>query len=398
MSAHPPGSLDIVIIGAGIGGLTAGIALQQRGHRVRLFDRVAQLTPAGAALSIWPNGVQVMQRLGLADALKAASGEMTAMSYSTPQGEQLTRFSLQPLYASVGQRACPVARTALQQILLDACGEHNVALGVSCESVEPSAGGMRVTLSDGQQLQADLVIAADGTHSRLRNYVSERQVQREYCGYVNWNGRVDIADDLAPANDWAQFVGDNQRVSLMPMGNGQFYFFFDVPLPAGTANRREAYQTELREHFRGWAQPVQRLIDRLDPTSVSRVEIHDMPPLASFVRERVVLLGDAAHPMAPDLGQGGCQAMEDAWVLAECLSTLDVGSALQRYDAERVERTAQIMRRARQRSDVTHGRAPEQTWGWYEELRGESGERVIAGLVKTAVGGGFLVEGARFRA
>lgn len=392
MPPTPSHSLDIVIIGAGIGGLSAAIALQRHGHHVRLFDRVAQLTPAGAALSVWPNGVEVLEKFGLGEAIKAVSGDMQAMSYSTDQGDLLTRFSLAPLYHSVGQHACPVARTALQQLLLQACGEQHVHLGIRCESVEPTANGMHVLLSDGQSITADLVVAADGTHSRLRNYVSGQAITRQYCGYVNWNGRVDIAEDLAPANEWAQFVGDGKRVSLMPMGDGQFYFFFDVPLPAGSDNNRDQYREELRRHFRGWAAPVQRLIERLDVANMSRVEIHDMEPIQSFVRERVVLLGDAAHPMAPDLGQGGCQAMEDAWVLAECLNDPDVPEALARYNHARAERTAQIMRRARARSDITHGKDRTQTQAWYEELKVETGERVIAGLVKTAVGGGFLAE------
>lgn len=394
LTASTSQPLDIVIIGAGIGGLSAGIALQQRGHRVRLFDRVADLTPAGAAISVWPNGVNVLEKLGLGDAIKAASGAMDSMSYSRVDGELLTRFSLQPLYDTVAQRACPIARTALQKILLDACGRDNVTLGVSCEGVEATGNGVRVKFSDGQHVEADLVVAADGTHSRLRNYVVGREVVRDYCGYVNWNGRVDATNDLAPATEWAQFVGDHKRVSFMPMGNGQFYFFFDVPLPAGTPNDRSQYRNELRTHFSGWAAPVQKLIERLDPAIVSRVEIHDMVPTPSFVKGRVVLLGDAAHPMAPDLGQGGCQAMEDAWVLARCLDLAgeDVEGALAHYDTARAERTAQIMLRARARAQVTHGGAPIETQAWYQELAEETGERVIAGLVKTATGGGELLQ------
>ena len=387
--------LDIVIIGAGIGGLTAGIALQRHGHRVRLFDRVAELTPAGAAISVWPNGVKVLEKLGLGDEIKSVSGTMDTMSYSTHTGTLLTRFGLGPLYESVEQRACPIARTALQKVLLNACGADNVTLGVSCESVEAQESGVLVALSDGQRIQADLVVAADGTHSRLRNYVASCEVARDYCGYVNWNGRVDASNDLASGTEWTQFVGDHKRVSLMPMGNGEFYFFFDVPLPAGTPNVRESYREELYGHFEGWAPPVLALIERMDTAIVSRVEIHDIVPITSFVKGSVVLLGDAAHPMAPDLGQGGCQAMEDAWVLAKCLELRgsDVAAALNLYNDARVDRTAQIMLRARSRSEVTHGGSPAQTQAWYQELAQETGQRVIAGIVKTTLGGGEMLLG-----
>lgn len=381
-------SLDIIIAGAGMGGLTAALALQQAGHRVRLFERAQDLAPIGAAISIWPNGVKVLEQLGLGSAIAAVSGDMQTMSYRDHHGQLLTRFSLLPLYEAVGRPARPIARAHLQRLLLEAVGAERVTLGVGCEGFEQEAAGVTVLLGDGRRERADLLIAADGTHSRLRERVVGQAVTREYCGYVNWNGRVRIAPDLAEAHDWAQFVGAHQRVSLMPMGGDEFYFFFDVPLPKGTPNERSRYRAELAEHFAGWAPPVQRLIERLDPQGVARVEIHDTRPLPTLVQGRVALLGDSAHAMAPDLGQGGCQAMEDAWVLARCLDTeQDPLAALQAYEAARLERVAGIVERARKRCEITHGHEPLATQAWYAELARETGETVIAGLRKTAEGG-----------
>ncbi|MBH3328198.1 FAD-dependent urate hydroxylase HpxO [Pseudomonas oryzihabitans] len=381
-------SLDIIIAGAGMGGLTAALALQQAGHRVRLFERAQDLAPIGAALSIWPNGVKVLEQLGLGSAIAAVSGDMQTMSYHDHEGQLLTRFSLLPLYEAVGRPARPIARAHLQRLLLEAVGAEHVTLGVGCEGFEQDTAGVTVLLGDGRRERADLLIAADGTHSRLRERVVGQAITREYCGYVNWNGRVKIAPDLAEAQDWAQFVGAHQRVSLMPMGGDEFYFFFDVPLPKGTPNDRSRYRAELAEHFAGWAPPVQRLIERLDPQGVARVEIHDTRPLPTLVQGRVALLGDSAHAMAPDLGQGGCQAMEDAWVLARCLDAeQDPLAALQAYQAARLERVAGIVERARKRCEITHGHEPLATQAWYAELARETGETVIAGLRKTAEGG-----------
>ncbi|TWI56494.1 FAD-dependent urate hydroxylase [Pseudomonas duriflava] len=381
--------LEIIIVGAGIGGLTAAIALQQQGHRIQLFDRVPELTPAGSAISVWSNGVKVLKALGLGDAMAAVSGDMRTMSYSDRDGHLLTRFSLEPLYIEVNQPACPIARTTLQRILLEAAGEHNLTLGVSCESAIQTEHGVTAYFSDGSQREADLLIAADGTHSRLRNLVARQDIPRHYCGYVNWNGRVPATPDLAPLTEWAQFVGDHKRVSLMPMGNDQFYFFFDVPLPTGTPNERTLYREELAKHFQGWALPVQRLIERLDPATVARVEIHDIEPLESLVNGRIVLLGDSAHAMAPDLGQGGCQAMEDAWVLMNCLAQHedDLAAALRAYDIARVERAGTIVTRARKRAETTHGHDPVATQAWYRELTHETGEGIMAGISKTILGG-----------
>lgn len=381
-------SLDIIIAGAGMGGLTAAIALKQAGHKVHIYERAPELAPIGAAISIWPNGVKVCHALGVGNAVEAVGGDMRAMSYSDHCGALLTRFSLAPLYEQVNQKAVPIARAELQRILLNAVGEEHVTLGVACEGFEETDTGVTVRLSSGQSLRADLLVAANGTHSALRNQIAGQAVERNYCGYVNWNGRIKMAPDLADAYEWTQYVGENKRVSLMPMGSDEFYFFFDVPLPAGTPNVRSGYRQELAEHFKGWAAPVQRLIERLDPERIARVEIHDIDSLPKLVSQHAALLGDAAHAMTPNIGQGGCQAMEDAWVLAQCLtSAVSVPQALEAYEQQRAERVASLMGKARSRAAIIHGEDPEATRAWYGELAADDGQNIIGGLVKTVVGG-----------
>ena len=131
------------------------------------------------------------------------------------------------------------------------------------------------------------------------------------------------------------------------------------------------------------------LIARLDAAHTNRVEIHDVEPLERLVHGRLALLGDAAHSMTPDLGQGGCQAMEDAWVLANYLITtnLSVEDALLRYEAARLDRTAEVVLKARQRADMTHGFSPERTEAWYRELASEDGSRILDGIANTIVKG-----------
>ncbi|MBZ5487721.1 FAD-dependent urate hydroxylase HpxO [Halomonas aquamarina] len=396
-------SLNVLVIGAGMGGLSAALALKQQGHHVTVMERVEQMRPVGAAISLWSNGVKVMHELGLGAAIERVSGDMQRMRYLNHDGHRLCDFSLAPLYEDVKQRACPIARAALQKILFEAVGEEHIKLGQHCVDYTSDASGVTATFADGRNITADLLVVADGTHSRLRNKVVGRAVERQYVGYVNWNVRVPATDALAPLDSWDQYVGEGKRVSLMPMGTGgnregqeEFYCFFDVPLPAGTPNDPARYQKELRAHFAGWAQPVQALIERLDPARMARVEIHDIAPLKTLIDTRVALLGDAAHGMAPDLGQGGCQAMEDAWVLAQAVQkalqktpALDeaLRQALEAYDAARVERVGEIVARARTRAEMIHGHAPALTQAWYAELGQEDGQGVLEGIRKTIVGG-----------
>jgi FAD-dependent urate hydroxylase len=436
--------LRVAIVGAGIGGLTTALALQRFGHHPIVVEQTRQLRPVGAGISLWPNGIKVMNLLGLGSDIAAIGGTMDRMAYADRSGRTLLDFSLLDLYERVGERARPVARAELQDLLLDrvraALGPDAVRLGTRATRVEESSDGVTVTTEDASgaqsgQILADLVVAADGTHSRLRDHIVGHQVERRYVGYVNWNGLVPDTDGIAPPGTWLTWVGDGQRASVMPVGGGRAYFFFDVPMtseqvtammgsaasaatdpaaapapdPVATAGTTVAagralaggavavatgpdlegdllgHRQTLATHFAGWAPPISELIARLNPAGVARIPIHDVDPLPTWTKGRMVLLGDAAHTMSPDLGQGGCQAMEDAWVLTHYLTstTHSVPNALARYQAERRPHTADIVRRARKRSDITHGVDSSVTTAWYRSLETDGHLGIVDGLAQS---------------
>ena len=382
-------NLNVVIVGAGMGGLTTAIAMEQAGYSVQLYDRVSALRPAGAGISLWSNGVKVLNRLGLGGKIAAIGGPMERMAYYSQRGELLTAFSLSPVVERVGQAPYPVARTDLQQMLLEAFGPERVQLNKRCVAVEQTDESATAVFEDGDRVSADLIVGADGTHSVIRTHVLGRPVERRYVGYVNWNGLVPVSEDLAPPNSWDIYVGDGQRASLMPVGGDRFYFFFDVPLPKGTDRDADNFRQELSRHFAGWPAPIQTLIERLNPQKTNRVEIHDIEPLDTLAQGKVALLGDAAHSTAPDLGQGGCQAMEDAWALTNCLVTTNLGvaDALQRYQEMRRERVAQVILKARKRAGMTHGKDMTKTAQWYEELAQEDGSKIMDAISETILAG-----------
>ena len=207
-------SLEVVVVGAGIGGLTAARALQRDGHHVRLVDQVRELRPVGAGISLWSNGVKVLNALGLGPEIAAAGGVMDSVSYFAKDGTELCSFSLDPLVERVGQRPYPVRRSDLQRILLGAVGAEHLALGARAVAVDDDGERAAVVLEDGTRHEADLVVAADGTHSRLREHVIGHPVTREYVGYQNWNGLVPAG--MGGPTDWTMYVGDHQRCSTMP--------------------------------------------------------------------------------------------------------------------------------------------------------------------------------------
>lgn len=381
--------MKAIIIGAGMGGLSAGIALKRIGYEVVIYEKVREIKPVGAAISIWPNGVKCLNYLGLEKETAALGGQMDNLAYIDGlTGNTMTHFSLDPLVQAVGQRPYPVSRTELQAMLLENFGKKAVQLGKKMIDIQDDGTTVTAIFEDGGTDTGDLLIGADGTHSLLRQYVLGYNPERRYAGYVNWNGLVPITDDIAPADQWTTFVGEGKRASVMPVAGGRFYFFFDVPLPLGLPNERENYQKQLREYFKGWAAPVQNLISKIDIQNTNRVEIHDIEPFMLFAKGRVALLGDAAHSTTPDIGQGGCAAMEDAIVLAISLQTnaLGIEDALIRYQNRRNKRTAELVLRARKRCDITHGKDRDKTLEWYEELRHEDGTNIIKGIVGNIVG------------
>lgn len=381
--------MEIAIIGAGMGGLTTGIALKKFGHRVTIYEQAEQILPVGAAISLWSNGVKCLNYLGLTEQVAKLGGQMNDLAYIDGlNGEVMTQFSLAPLIEEVGQRPYPVSRAELQNMLMDAFGRQDIQLGKKMMSIEDKGQHVEIGFQDGSTVSAALLIGADGTHSMTRQYVLGKQVERRYAGYVNWNGLVEISEDLAPAQQWTTFVGEGKRASLMPVAEHRFYFFFDVPLPAGLENQRSEYKILLKQYFSGWCSQVQCLIDSIDEQKTNRVEIHDIEPFNQFYKGRVVILGDAAHSTTPDIGQGGCQAMEDAVYLARALqiNTLGLEDALKRYQNKRNERANELLLRARKRCDVTHMKDEQITKDWYADLRKEQGPHIMKGIISNIVG------------
>lgn len=247
---------------------------------------------------------------------------------------------------------------------------------------------MIIELSNGTTDECDLLVCADGTHSLAREYVTNQKIERRYAGYVNYNGLVEVDENIAPANQWTTFVGEGKRVSLMPVAGHQFYYFFDIPLAKGLEDKKENYRTDLQNYFKNWSHKVQLLIQKLSDDSLNRVEVHDIKPFNTWVKGRVVLLGDAAHSTTPDIGQGGCQAMEDAIYLARSIQINDLSLqyALKKYEEVRSQRANDLVLRARKRCDVTHMKDEKATLAWYEELRQEDGSNIMHGIIKNIEG------------
>jgi len=251
----------------------------------------------------------------------------------------------------VGADSIAAHRADLQAALLKALeeAEGEVKLGARCVGFEQNEGNVAVLLADGREEYGDLLVGADGLRSTVRAQLLGDGPPR-YAGYTAWRAVVREEPDLVPEGIGTEPWGKGLRFLCARIGRGMVYWTAAKNSPEGEGDRLGGGAKDaLLEDFRGWHAPVEALIRAADEDAILYTDIYDREPARRWGEGQVTLLGDAAHPMTPDLGQGACQAMEDAVVLATCLDNekADVASALRLYEARRIGRTAAFVRRSR---------------------------------------------------
>lgn len=330
-----------LIIGGGIGGLATAIALKQIGLTVEIYERVTTLREVGAGLSLWANAIRALDYLGLGETIRALALPETSGAIRTASGDLLMYNTNQQLQAKFGELSVMVHRAELHDQLRAALNQ-DLHLGLECVAVTEDAQGVRVAFRNGEHAFGDLVIGADGLHSQVRAELHGQQPPR-YAGYTAWRGVVAFDHSrLQPGETW----GRGARFGQVPMQGGRVYWFATHNSSPGQQSA-DGEKAELLRLFSAWHDPIRALIDATPASAILRNDIYDRPPLRTWGRGRITLLGDAAHPTTPNLGQGACQALEDAVVLAKALqATADIATALRTYEARRIPRTTMIVNRS----------------------------------------------------
>ncbi|MDX3613635.1 FAD-dependent monooxygenase [Streptomyces europaeiscabiei] len=346
-----------VVAGAGIGGLTAAVALHRRGWHVTVCERAPEPPATGAGIGLAPNALRALDTIGVDAARAAGSAVPTTMGVRRSDGQWLTRTDTADMAARYGMPPIAVPRPAFTAALAASLPPEALRYGTAVTAVDDAAGRPTIRTAVGPDLPADLVVAADGIHSPLRRAYFPAHPGLHYIGETAWRTIVDAPDLRIPA--MSETWGRGERFGVTPLSDGRFYLYATAVLPAGT--RSADPRAELRRRFGSWHDPIPALLDRirrLDPADVLQNDLYDLAaPLPTLHHGRIAWLGDAAHAMAPNLGQGGCQAIEDAVLLAHLLpagdsadgtdSTDSVPAALAAYTAARRGRTDAVRVRAR---------------------------------------------------
>jgi 2-polyprenyl-6-methoxyphenol hydroxylase-like FAD-dependent oxidoreductase len=338
--------MRVLIIGGGIGGLAAAIALRQAGFEVSVFERAPELREVGAGLTLWTNAVKALRQLGVGPAVEALAAPLASSEIYTWNGKPIGTWDLAALSAQLGAPTVGIHRADLQSALAAHLPSGVVHLGMTCEGYVQDTGGVTARFAGGREERGDLLIGADGLQSAIRCQLLNDGPPR-YAGYTAWRGVGHIDHPTVPIGKTLLCVGRGSQVGLLPIGRGRVYWFATANVPAGGADPPGGRKTSLLERFGDWYAPVPAFIGATDESAIIRNDIVDRPPVRTWGDGRVTLLGDAAHPTTPNLGQGACQAIEDAVVLGKVLREWgDPVAALREYEDRRRDRTAMITRRS----------------------------------------------------
>ena len=349
---------QVVIVGAGVGGLCAAIALRRSGLRVVVLEQATELREIGAGVLLWPNAMRVLQRLELGAAVEDAGAVAANAALRSSRGAPLGASPAELLVAGVAAPTVVVHRGLLQTILLAALDQHVLRLGAECVGVAEDAQGVKVSLADGSTEHGDLVVGADGLHSQVRTVLVGDGPPR-YSGYTAWRGIVpldrSLADRLRPGESW----GRGCLFGVAMLGGSQAYWWASARTGERVGGSPAEEKAAVEGRFKLWHEPIPELIDATLEQAIVRSCQYDRPPLRRWSAGRVGLLGDAAHPMLASLGQGACQAIEDAAALGDAVGAgSDVALALRAYGARRAPHAAAVARRAHRVARLAHLRLP----------------------------------------
>lgn len=347
----------VCIAGAGIGGLTLAIALRKVGIDAHVYERTAALKPVGAGLSLMPNAMLALRAIGVDEAVRKV-GEPAGESFGLrSDGAELQRFPIGEIAREMGTVALLLHRADLHAALLEALGAAHVTLDRPVKGYRDDARGAALVFEDGSEAEADVVVGADGLRSVIRRQLLGDDREPVYSGYTSWRGVTDTLCGATP-RQLSETWGKGERFGIAPVGRDRVYWFAVVNAPPGGRDASDA-RPALLARFGKWHAPIPSLIEATPAERIVRTDIADRPVVTTWCRGRVALLGDAAHPTTPNLGQGGCQAIEDAVALSGALATwANPAAAFEAYERVRVARANKLVEDARRFGALAHSVNP----------------------------------------
>lgn len=329
----------ITIIGAGIGGLATAIALRRKGFEVEIFESTPQFTEAGSGINLALNAMQIFKHLGIAEKIEQNGHPLEAMNVRDLELDLLASSPIKELAAFYSVRAVAIHRARLHSILLGELGDTPVYLNKKLRSLSQKGEQVELVFEDGATHTATIVIGADGIRSVVREAVVPEAKSRD-ANQICWRGISKATLAEAFQKELNEIWGVGSRFGFVPISSDEVYWFALI---------RKDKRNNLSENglslFKNYPQVVQQILGETPEEAIICNEIWDLKPIDIWYKGNIVLLGDAAHATTPNLGQGACQAVESAYVLAECLaSEQDISLAFEKYRQQRIAKAHYVVR------------------------------------------------------
>jgi len=347
---------NIAILGGGIAGLCSAIALDKKNFRITVYERNSELKYPGAGLVLWPNVIHILDKLHLLNDVKSKAWSLNKMQRYTETGEFLSEIELKQFAVKTTETNYAISRKCLHAILINKLLQlkievqfnHCVSKIESCEK-----NTTKVFFDNGQQIKADIIIGADGRmNSIARKYVTGDN-KPIYQNYVNWVGLIEANTNLYFENNILDYWGCGERFGIVPLSANSAYWAGCKAMPEAMGNPESGNKNKLLTIFKHWPEKIAKIIEQTPTEHIKRIEVYDHDPLSKWYRDNVCLIGDAAHAALPTSGQGACQAIEDAYFLAEYLEhensriKPDFQSAYEQFYNARFDTTTTIIQNAR---------------------------------------------------
>jgi 2-polyprenyl-6-methoxyphenol hydroxylase-like FAD-dependent oxidoreductase len=331
-----------LVVGGGIAGLSAAIALRRAGVEATVFEQARRLEELGAGLTLAPSAMQAAARLGIAEAIRERGERARRIRVPSTRGRLLFEIDL----VRDGREAFGIHRAELQQLLVAVLRPEAIQLGRRCAGFDHGRGSVRARFDDGGEEVGDILIAADGIHSVIRTQLFG-QAKLRYGNHAGWRAAVAFEHELV-SGTWSETWGRGDRVGIVPIGGGRIYLYVAEDVAEGAPEPANP-EDEFARRFADWHEPIPAALAAAAPGSLVRTFTYDLRPLRRWTAGRVTLTGDAAHPMRPDIGMGAAVALEDAVALGNAFRVAgEPTEALRRYEACRRRRAAFVVRLSRQ--------------------------------------------------
>ena len=343
--------MKIAVLGGGVAGLSTAIALKQNGFEVDVYERNSSTTEIGAGIVCWPNASFVLDYLGVLDQVAKVSGMPSKMRRMTLENESLGSLDIKKLNRLMGYPSFSILRCEMMSILLCRMASLNIRLhyGYNASAIDSIAKGKsQVFFDNGESILADLIVGAEGRMNSITRQYVHGDNRPVYQGFINWIGVYESDDSLFSDLSVFDYWGVGERFGIVPITSRKAYWAGGAVSKEIDTRNPASYKDDLISLFESWPDPIAAIVKGTPLSRINKIYVHDLEPIEVWHKDNVLIIGDAAHAPLPTSGQGACQALEDAWHLAQCLrASQSLQDALDRFTGIRVPKTAAITRGAR---------------------------------------------------